>query len=188
VTVYATERLVIREWTEEPADLARVFDTYSRWEVARWLGSEPRAMTDPAEAVERVRGWCARNAEYGPPYGIWAVQVRRTGVVAGSVLLRRLPDADGSPTDDVEVGWHLHPDSWGRGYATEAARGAAARAFAAGIAEVYAVVYAGNAASVAVTRRLGMRPLGTTDRWYGRELDAFVLRAPGPAAGSARST
>ena len=42
-------------------------------------------------------------------------------VPVGSALLNHLPDAEGTPTDDVEIGWHLHPGAWGKGYATEAA-------------------------------------------------------------------
>ena len=30
MTVLSTERLVLREWTADPADLARIFDIYSR--------------------------------------------------------------------------------------------------------------------------------------------------------------
>ncbi|WP_434743234.1 GNAT family N-acetyltransferase [Micromonospora sp. SH-82] len=41
----------------------------------------------------------------------------------GTALVHPLPGRDTTRlTDDIEVGWHLHPDSWGRGYATEAAR------------------------------------------------------------------
>ena len=179
MVVFETRRLIVREWTEDPADLARVFDTYSRTEVVRWLGNRT-PMTDPGEAVERVRVWAARTAEAGFPYGLWAVQPRDGGPVAGSVLLRPLPDAGGAPTADTEIGWHLHPDSWGRGYATEAARGVLDRAFAAGLSDVFAVIVPGNAPSVAVTRRLGMTPLGLTDRWYGMELEAYVRRPPSP--------
>jgi RimJ/RimL family protein N-acetyltransferase len=178
VVVYETERLLVREWTEEPADVRRILDIYSRDEVVRWLGSSRQPVRAPGDALARVRTWAARNASAGAPYGIWAVEVRVTGVPAGTVLLRPLPAADGSPTTDVEVGWHLHPDAWGHGYATEAARGAISRAFDAGIGEVHAVVFPGNEASVAVTRRLGMVPVGRTDRWYGEELEAFVLRDP----------
>jgi RimJ/RimL family protein N-acetyltransferase len=78
---------------------------------------------------------------------------------------------------EVEVGWHLHPDSWGHGYATEAARGAVDRAFRYGLPEVYAVVRPDNAPSLAVCRRLGMTPLGRTTRWYGIDLEAFRLAA-----------
>jgi RimJ/RimL family protein N-acetyltransferase len=185
VAVFETERLIVREWTETPADLARVFDIYSRTEVVRWLGNRA-PMTDPVEAAVRVRAWAARTADAGFPYGLWAVQPRDGGPVAGSVLLRPLPGADGAPSADTEVGWHFHPDSWGRGYATEAARGTLGRAFAAGIPEVYAVIVPGNGPSAAVTRRLGMEPLGRTDRWYGMELEGYVLRAPDADPADAR--
>ncbi|HEY0697944.1 MAG TPA: GNAT family N-acetyltransferase [Micromonospora sp.] len=174
--LFETGRLVVRHWTERPADLARIFDIYSRWEVSRWLGVRPRPMTDPDEAAERVRRWRAGDTTGGDRYGVWAVQVRATGQLAGSVLVKRLPGRDDRPTADVEVGWHLHPDSWGHGYATEAARGAVGREFAAGGDRVHALVLPGNAASVAVTRRLGMTPLGRCADWYGGlEVDAFVL-------------
>jgi RimJ/RimL family protein N-acetyltransferase len=178
VTHLQTRRLVIRDWTEDPADLARIFDIYSRWEVARWLGAEPRAMEDPGRAAVTARRWQAANQEYGGTYGTWAVQVRDSGLVAGTVLLKPMPGADNQPTSDVEVGWHLHPDSWGNGYATEAARAVVDRAFATGLTEVYAIVRPGNEASVAVTGRLGMTPIGRRTDWYGgMEVDAFVLTA-----------
>jgi RimJ/RimL family protein N-acetyltransferase len=75
----------------------------------------------------------------------------------------------------VEVGWHFHPDAWGRGLATESARGAIAHGFKAGLGEIYAVVRPRNQASLAVCRRLGMRPLGLTKRWYDAELESFVI-------------
>jgi RimJ/RimL family protein N-acetyltransferase len=173
VIVYETARLIVREWTDSPADLARIYDTYSRWEVARWLGATPRAMADPAEAVAAVARWRELHAGSGGRYGAWAIEPRAGGTVAGTVLFKELPNADG----DVEVGWHLHPDSQGHGYATEAARGAIDRGFAAGLAEVWAVVRYGNDASMAVCRRLGMTPLGPTTRWYGVECEHFHLPA-----------
>ena len=90
------------------------------------------------------------------------------------MLLKPLPDGVG----EFEVGWHLHPDSWGHGYATEAARAVVQQAFEDGLPEVYAVVRPGNERSVAVCRRLGMDPLGRTTRWYGVECEAFRLIAP----------
>lgn len=170
-----TRRLLLRPFTDE--DIDRIFDIYSRWEVSRWLGATPRAMRTRDEAVERLAKW-REVSTADEQLGIWAVQVRATGVLAGTALFKHLPNSDGSPPTDVEVGWHLHPDCWGHGYATEAARGLIDRGFAAGIPEVYAVVYPDNTASVAVCRRLGMTPLGRTDRWYSTELEAFVLKRP----------
>jgi RimJ/RimL family protein N-acetyltransferase len=169
--VYETERLVVREWTRDPADLDRIFDTYSRWEVARWLGAQPQPMSTRDQAVAAVDRWRALHADAGGRYGCWAVEVRGSGVVAGTVLFKPLPNGD----NEIEVGWHLHPDSWGHGYATEAARGAIERGFADGLTEVFAVVYPDNVASIAVCRRLGMTPLGRTQKWYGVEVEAFRI-------------
>jgi RimJ/RimL family protein N-acetyltransferase len=163
-----TARLRLRPWTTCRDDLARLVDLYGRDEVTRWLGGTPSV--PPVELVARWRA----VAEADDRFGVWAIELAGAGTVAGTVLLKPLPDGVG----EVEVGWHLHPDSWGRGYATEAARAVIARGFEAGLPEVYAVVRPGNTASVAVCRRLGMTPLGRMRRWYDVELDAFRLIAP----------
>lgn len=180
MTIATTERLVLRDWTESPDDLARIYDIYSREEVMRWLGGGAGRMTEPAQARERVDRWRERYGSYAGRWGIWAIEPRDADRVAGSVLLKPLPGRDGvTPTDDIEVGWHLHPDSQGHGYATEAARAVLAREFATGTPQVYAVVMAGNEPSMAVARRLGMTHLGVRTDWYGgAELETFVLRRP----------
>ncbi|PRY47539.1 RimJ/RimL family protein N-acetyltransferase [Geodermatophilus tzadiensis] len=164
-----TERLRLRPWTTRPDDLARLTDLYGREEVTRWLGGPPSV--GPVELVAR---W-AQVSRADPRCGVWAVEPHADPTrVAGTLLLKPLPDGVG----EVEVGWHLHPDSWGRGYATEAARAVVQEAFGAGLPEVYAVVRPGNEASLAVCRRLGMAPLGRLRRWYHVELEAFRLIAP----------
>ncbi|MFI1192624.1 GNAT family N-acetyltransferase [Micromonospora sp. NPDC020750] len=177
--ILATERLVLRDWTADPADLNRIFDIYSRPEVTRWLGAPGLPLTDPAQAADRLAMWRDRHAEHGDRYGTWAIEVRDTGVVVGTALLKPLPGRDESVlTTDIEVGWHLHPDSWGHGYATEAARSLVARELATGTPQVWAVVSPGNAASMAVARQLGMTHVGRRTDWYGgEEVEAFVLRA-----------
>jgi RimJ/RimL family protein N-acetyltransferase len=162
-----TERLRLRSWTCSPADIARLTDIYGRVEVSRWLGGTPSL--PPEELVSR---W-AEVSRLDARFGCWAIE-RPDAVVAGTVLFKPLPNGVG----EVEVGWHLHPDSWGHGYATEAARALIERGFDAGLPEVYAVVRPGNEASLAVCRRLGMAPLGRFRRWYDVELEAFRLMAP----------
>jgi RimJ/RimL family protein N-acetyltransferase len=162
-----TERLRLRPWTTAPDDLARLTDIYERDEVTRWLGG-PLSVR-PEELVDRWAGLHAHDSRFC----CWAVEVPG-GPPAGTVLFKPLPDGVG----EVEVGWHLHPDSWGHGYATESARAVIARGFDAGLPEVYAVVRPGNEASMAVCHRLGMAPLGRIRRWYDVELEAFRLMAP----------
>jgi RimJ/RimL family protein N-acetyltransferase len=173
MVVFETDRLVVRQWADPDGD--RVFDIYRRWEVSRWLGAEPRVMTDRGAASKAIMRWNERSRE--APYGVWAVEERATGTVAGTVLLVPLPDpSDGTAgRGEVEVGWHFHPDAWGRGLATEAARGAIEHGFTSGIGQIYAVVRPDNSASLAVCNRLGMRPIGRTARWYDTELEAFLI-------------
>jgi RimJ/RimL family protein N-acetyltransferase len=162
-----TERLLLRPWTTSPGDLARLTDIYQREEITRWVGGTPSVPLD-----ELVARWAAVST-LDERYGCWAIECA-DATIAGTVLFKPLPNGVG----EVEVGWHLHPDSWGHGYATEAARAVIERGFAAGVPEVYAVVRPGNRASMAVCARLGMQPLGRYRRWYGVELETFRLMAP----------
>lgn len=165
---FETERLVVRDWEHE--DVERAFDLYSRWEVSRWLGAQPKVMESRDAAVRMVDRWAELNAAERIG-GRWAVARKDDGVVAGTVLLIPLPDGQG----EYEVGWHFHPDSWGNGYATESARATLDRGFARGLREAFAVVHPGNDASVAVCRRLGMQPMGRTDRYYQSVLELFRI-------------
>lgn len=155
--VAATERLVVRPWRLNEAD--RFFDIYRRVEVVRWFSAPP--MQDRQEAVERITRSLAQLAT-DPRFGSWAMVERSSGIPAGTVLLKPLPDGNG----EIEIGWHLHPDSWGRGLASEAASALLHRAFTDCLDEVWAVTHLDNHRSVAVCNRIGMRLLGITRRWY----------------------
>jgi len=157
-----TERLRIRDWTL--ADAPAALDIQSRVEVMQWLGDGPPVLcSDLDDARARIERWRGRD---DPPLGYWAVEVTDGGPlhgrVIGSVLLVPLPDGDG----EVEIGWHLHPDAWGRGYASEAARAVLAHGFAGGLDEINAVTHLGNAPSQVVCRRIGMEHQGVVERWY----------------------
>jgi RimJ/RimL family protein N-acetyltransferase len=156
--VAATPRLVIRPWRLE--ETPRLFDILRRTEVVRWLGTRD-PMTDPDQARERIERWTAEYAA-DPRFGRWAAVERSSGIPAGTVLLKPLPDGEG----EVEIGWHFHPDSWGKGLATEAASAVLARGRRDGLDEIWAVTYLDNERSAAVCRRIGMRLLGVTHRWY----------------------
>ncbi|MGI5242188.1 GNAT family N-acetyltransferase [Dactylosporangium sp. CA-139066] len=172
-----TERVRLRRW--EDGDLAAYFDIYSRWEVMRWLGAPPRrAVRDLAEARERLARWHEREAGLEAPLGLWALVPVEDAAPrpVGTVLLLPLHDADG-PTDEIEIGWHLHPDHQKRGLVTEAAEVLLGAAAAAGIRRVLAVTDPDNAASQAVAGRLGMADEGLTDRWFGTTTRQFAWTA-----------
>lgn len=60
------------------------------------------------------------------------------------------------PTGEIEIGWRLGREHWGRGYVTAAARMTLERVREAGVPSVVAMVAARNTRSIAVTQRLGM--------------------------------
>jgi RimJ/RimL family protein N-acetyltransferase len=157
--VAETPRIIIRPWRLDEAD--RLFDLLSRIEVVKWLSPVPRVMQHPDEAAARIDRWATELAA-DPRFGRWAAVERSSGIPAGTVLLKPLPDGEG----EVEIGWHFHPDSWGRGLASESAEAVLARGFTTGLEEVWAVTNLDNDASAAVCRRIGMRLLGITHRWY----------------------
>ena len=89
-------------------------------------------------------------------FGLWAATVNATERTIGFVGVahpRWFPDL----AHEVEIGWRLHPDAWGHGYATEAGHAAldAARAELA-LTRVIAVIDPANTPSIAVATRLGM--------------------------------
>lgn len=167
-----TPRLLLRRWREE--DAAFAFDLYSRAKLQRFLGRSPRVMTGPAEAEALVRRLRRREDRYRA-YRV--VSLAETREPVGTVMLQPLPASGPAeplrPSGDTEIGWHFHPDHWGRGYATEAAEALLSAALASGLPRVLAVAYPENTASRRVCERLGMRPLGPTDAYYNATLELF---------------
>jgi len=147
--VLITERLILRPVTAE--DQALLQAHWNTPDVRRFLFDG--AMLSPAEItktiVESQRGFAAAG------YGLWLVSERDGTELVGTAGLRPLEDLG------LEIFYSLAPRSWGRGYATEAARAVVEHALGPlRLPEVLAEVDEGNAASVAVVKRLGMTAFG----------------------------
>ncbi|MFF3410185.1 GNAT family N-acetyltransferase [Streptomyces sp. NPDC002742] len=124
----------------------RVFDDP---EVMEFLGGRAAERSAYEELTARQR---RHDAEHG--FCLWTV-VGPGDEVLGFTGAQPWPHAWG-PAGQIEIGWRLGRAHWGKGYVTAAARTALARVRAAGVTDVVAVVNAGNARSIAVTKRLGM--------------------------------
>jgi len=107
-----TERLILRQWEESDRD--DVFRLNSSDQVMEFYpGTLTREESDAL--FDRDRAYIERHG-----YGLWAVEDRETGALAGTVgLLHRPDDLPFSPC--TEIGWRLMPEFWGRGLAHEAA-------------------------------------------------------------------
>lgn len=174
--MFETERLIVREWDPEQ-DAEDAFEMYSDPKVVRFLGRQPTVETSLEDQREKIRKRVAFFRERNDGTGMWAIETSDGKRVVGTLLLKNLPDGDGVLTEDVEIGWHLKRSEWGKGYATEAAQEGVRYAFdRLGLEVLYAVIYAENTKSIAITRRLGMTPKGPTDKYYGVTVELFELR------------
>jgi RimJ/RimL family protein N-acetyltransferase len=167
-----TERLALCPVT--PADHPALLAHWTLPDVRRFLfDGEALSAAEVSQTIEESVSDFAAGG-----YGIWLIREHRWADAAGpgaagadgagpdaadrelagpelvgTVGLRPLAD------DGLEIFYSLAPGSWGRGYATEAARAVVGHALGTlGLAEVLAEVDEGNTASVGVVKRLGMVP------------------------------
>lgn len=148
--ILETERLVLREWETE--DAAALYAVVGDPEVMRFVG-DGRPWAD----VEEAREWIGRlQASYrARGWSRWAVAERAGGRVVGSCGFAPLVSGD------IDFGYLLARDAWGRGYATEVGRAALRHGFERlGFAEVLAGVAPEHAASRRVLEKLGFRLRG----------------------------
>jgi len=155
--VLSTGRLVLRPVTAD--DHAALLAHWTQPDVRRFLFDG--AALSAAEVTEIIEESIGDFAARG--YGIWIIELDsgaragagaepRPGLV-GTAGLRPLEDSG------LEILYSLAPGTWGKGYATEAARAVMDYGLGPlGLPEVLAEVDEGNTASVAVVKRLGMTP------------------------------
>ncbi|MGZ4396290.1 MAG: GNAT family N-acetyltransferase [Gaiellaceae bacterium] len=106
-----TERLHIRPFLPD-SDSEAMVSVYSDPEVMRFI---PGGALDGLAAVRAALAEHAAGQE-ARGFAFWAVVERATGLVIGDVGFGIF-----EPTGEIELGWTLARDRWGRGYATEAA-------------------------------------------------------------------
>jgi len=142
----------VRRWLFIGDDFGR-FDAWAQ--MAMWLGQ-----------------WELRGT------GQWALEEKATGAFAGRTGTHR-PERHEWP--GTEIGWTLHPDHVGKGYATEA--GARARDYAfdvIGLDEVFSCILPDNTRSANVARRLGFEILYQREMSFlpGKPMNIWHLTKP----------
>jgi RimJ/RimL family protein N-acetyltransferase len=169
VLPHLTERLRIRALRED--DLEALVRLYSDPRVAQFIGAHTRD-----EVMAELRLHIEHQAAHG--WSLWALEERATGRFAGDCGLQPL-ELRGP---EVELSYDLHPDLWGRGIATEAAKAVLGLAFQnLGIEHVMAVVKPTHAASRRVLEKAGLTHAGEREA-YGEQLVLYEASRSGPTA------
>ncbi len=144
--VITTPRLLLRTFRED--DLPGYAALNADPAVVEFLGGEPLTR----EYSDEIAAW-ANGVHDAEGIGLLAVERRDDGAFLGMCGMHHLE----SYPDDVEVGWRLAREHWGKGYATEAATAWLEHAFGSmGLPRVISVTDPPNVRSLAVMHRLGM--------------------------------
>ncbi len=160
-----TERLTLRLMTE--ADVDDIYAYQSREDVCRYLLFEPRTRDEVAEKVAKHS--VATTLEKDGDYLQLAVELPATADAPPRVIGDSYFTISSLENSRAEIGWMLHPDLAGHGYAAEAARAVLDIAFRAiRLHRVYAELDPRNDASIALCTRLGMREEAffVKDLWF----------------------
>ena len=150
--ILETDRLVLRTIAE---------GDYSVWikymnvpEVREYLGG----VEEPHEIEAAFARMEASQATQG--FSFWFAALKSCGTLIGSCGLKRL-DAETAPESikgEIEIGWILRPDYWGKGYASEAASASLDYAFHyLDAPRVIALTSESNIASWKMMEKIGMR-------------------------------
>lgn len=166
--MFQTARLYLRPRSHDDIDALVVM--HGDPDVMQFVG-DGRVLTEPERRAAVVEG-LASSMPSG--LGIWSVFPRKAhDDLLGSVFLVPLPD-----TSLIEIGWRFRRDTWGKGYATEAASAILDYGFKTlDLDEIVAVVYLENTRSVRVIEKLGLKAAGTCFA-YGQDLPIFRLKRP----------
>ncbi|MDP9300980.1 MAG: GNAT family N-acetyltransferase [Actinomycetota bacterium] len=150
VSVVETERLLLRPFT--PADFSALYAYQSRTDVTRYLLWDARTEDQIRQALDtKIRATAI--ASEGDFLAL-AAELKETGAVVGDFTLELFSAEHACG----ELGYIIHPDHHGRGYATEGGRAVLSIAFAElGLHRVIGRLEPRNAASARVLEKLGMR-------------------------------
>jgi RimJ/RimL family protein N-acetyltransferase len=145
-----TDRLLLRPFT--PEDFDALFALHSRQEIARYLYWEARTEAEVRDVLDKKIASTGIGTE-GDVIALAAV-VKGTTEPIGDFVLQWLSEEH----RQGEIGYIVHPDHHGRGFATEASRVLLRMAFDDLKAHrVVGRVEARNTASARVLEKLGMR-------------------------------
>lgn len=165
-----SDRLILRPLRDDDLDPA----------AAMMATPEVRASLHLPESFGRYDTWAGLAMWRGQwalrGTGHWALEEKAGGTFVGRAGTHRPPRPD---WPGLEIGWCLHPDHWGAGYATEAGRVSIEWAFETlEVDEVVSVILEENTRSAAVAERLGFRPAELRTLSHFPDIPHRVWRLP----------
>ncbi|HEY0134310.1 MAG TPA: GNAT family N-acetyltransferase [Nannocystis sp.] len=178
-TVLTSARLLLRRMTAD--DLELLVRMHGDPRVMRYTGGVRDRAGSEAMLRDRILDYYADH----PGLGVWATIERSTGACVG---IHNLNHLYGEP--DIQVGYLLYPEYWGRGYATEMCVALLRHGFGTvGLAKIVAITDPDNEASQHVLRKSGLVYIGERSlphpnyadgplRWFERAAADWLAEHP----------
>lgn len=147
-----TDRLILRPTSD--ADFDFIYRIQSDGEMMRYIRAP---VSDPEIVRERMAQW-SQYAENNPGLGAGVAVWKDSGVPAGTFVVRHV---EYQPGNDLEIGYLIVPENWGRGLATEIAGALVDYIFAGfDVPRIVAVVDPENIPSQRVLQKCGFQIRG----------------------------
>lgn len=165
---FLTPRLRLREFVDADLSALRELETRPDFNIFE------RDIPDEVETRQSLRDSISTQRENPRTVYRLAITIIPVDKVKGIIKFSRLSQA----IREWEIGWAMHQDEWGKGYATEAAWHVMEWAFRElNVHRIAAYCHAANSASVRVMEKLGMHQNGKLrgTRWlHGKWWDEYV--------------
>ena len=149
MVIFETDRLIVRRYT--PADQEHFNRLNGDPEIMRYI----REAKDPQECIVILR----RNItfyEQNPLMGRWAMIEKATGAFVGTFAIIPVETVDHSRHAEIQIGYALLKEYWGRGFATESTLAGLQYAFdVMKLPKIVAITEIKNIASQKVLQRSG---------------------------------
>lgn len=144
-----TERLILREFTEDDAD--NLFELDSDPDVVRFVAPQYPILRETV--IQQTIPKFLQYYEFSEGYGFWAAVKKSSDEFIGWFHLRPSPAHGG----EIELGYRLKKSAWGKGYATEGSRALIHKGFTLGCDRIICTALAANRASIRVMEKAGLQ-------------------------------
>ncbi|MED3689869.1 GNAT family protein [Peribacillus butanolivorans] len=154
--ILETERLILREITKEDAE--GIFACFSNENVTRYYGQET---LENIEEAEKFVDFFSNN--YNEKRGIrWGIEKKETKGIIGTIGFNAwLPKHK-----RAEIGYEIHPEQWGKGYASEAVSRVLTYGFdVMNLTRIGAVIFLNNEASNKLLTNIGFQKEGVLKKY-----------------------
>lgn len=162
-----TERLILRPMTED--DIEDVFEMRRDDRIMRFIREPVLSRKEAEDWINLISSRWAKDE-----IGFCSVFEKRSGKFAGWCGLWQLKE-----NNEIEVGYAMVREFWGKGFASEAARAFLEYGFEKlNLEKIVAVARPENAGSRRVMEKIGMR-FDYIGRFYDRELVHYSIDKAG---------